>query len=72
MIRLTGRVKFFEYARGYGFIVGNDGREVFFHRKEIAIRNHDKRVLKKKQPVSFQIGPGLKGLEAKRVMPIPG
>jgi len=31
---VTGRVKVFIEARGFGFIVGGDGREYFFHEED--------------------------------------
>jgi cold shock protein len=33
--RMSGSVKFFEDDRGFGFIVGDDGRDYFTHRTKI-------------------------------------
>ena len=33
--REPGRVKFFDAAKGYGFLIRPDGEEIFFHRSEI-------------------------------------
>ncbi|MCK6462191.1 MAG: cold shock domain-containing protein [Planctomycetes bacterium] len=33
---MRGRVKWFDNARGWGFLVLDDGREVFVHWKDIA------------------------------------
>ena len=34
--RITGRVKWFNQERGYGFIVTDDYREIFAHRSQVA------------------------------------
>lgn len=28
---MKGKIKFFDYARGYGFILGDDGNDYFVH-----------------------------------------
>ena len=42
----TGRVKFFDDAKGFGFIAGDDGVEVFLHASAV--------------PADVQIKPGAK------------
>ncbi|WP_097025931.1 cold-shock protein [Clostridium peptidivorans] len=38
----TGVVKWFNNDKGYGFISGNDGRDVFVHHMQIKEKGHDK------------------------------
>lgn len=53
---MTGTVKFFNGSKGFGFIVAENGNDVFFHVTEIQgtePRDGDK--------VEFQMGEGKKG-----------
>jgi CspA family cold shock protein len=55
----TGTVKFFNNAKGFGFIVPDDGsKDVFVHKNDLVdqIREEDK--------VSFDVAEGPKGLNA--------
>lgn len=38
----TGVVKWFNNDKGYGFISGNDGRDVFVHHMQVKEKGHDK------------------------------
>ncbi len=61
-----GTVKFFNASRGYGFIVRDDGGdELFVHFSSIATDGF--KTLDEKSRVSFEVGQGKKGLEAKAV-----
>jgi CRISPR-associated protein Csm5 len=65
--RQTGRVKWFSEAKGYGFIVPDaGGGDVFVHISNIT----DGRPLSDGQRVSFVVGPGRKGPEARDVQPV--
>ena len=59
----TGKVKWFNNAKGYGFILPDDGNEdLFVHYSAIEMDGY--RTLKAGQPVSFDIVEGPKGLHA--------
>jgi len=62
----TGTVKWFNAAKGYGFIIPQDGTEdVFVHYS--AIRGEGFRTLIQGQNVSFQSETGPKGYQATEV-----
>lgn len=63
--RETGVVKFFNDQRGFGFITREDGGDIFVHYSNI--RGQGRRSLRDGQRVSFSIGPGRKGPEARDV-----
>jgi len=62
---LTGRVKWFDASKGFGFITKEDGTDIFVHFTQIA---HDGyRTLEEGQSVNFDIGQGNKGAAAQNV-----
>ena len=64
----TGRVKWFNEKKGFGFIVPDDGsEEVFVHHSNIAAEGY--RSLDEGQKVEYETGQGRKGLEATNVKP---
>ena len=64
-MRIRGTVKWFNEAKGYGFIKAPDGQEVFVHYS--AIQGTGFRTLHEGQAVEFEINMGPKGPEAKNV-----
>ena len=61
----TGRVKFYNENKGYGFIIIDDeGKELFVHQSEIKTADE---TLKKGQKVKFKVGKGPKGIHAVKV-----
>ncbi|MFC3606438.1 cold-shock protein [Stutzerimonas tarimensis] len=60
--RELGTVKWFNDAKGYGFIQREDGTDVFVHYR--AIRGEGHRSLSEGQKVEFTISQGQKGLQA--------
>jgi len=62
---MTGKVKWFNAAKGYGFITGEDGTEVFVHFS--AINSDGYKTLKDGQAVSYDVNNGDKGPQAVNV-----
>lgn len=65
--RLEGVVKWFNAAKGYGFIGREGGEDVFVHYSAIQAEGY--RRLEKGQKVEFTIEDGPKGLQAANVVP---
>ncbi len=63
--RMTGTVKWFNDAKGYGFIAREGGDDVFVHHS--AIESDGFRSLMENQQVEFSIEQGPKGLQAVQV-----
>jgi CspA family cold shock protein len=64
----TGRVKWFNDAKGYGFIAQEGGPDVFVH--YTAIKGDGFRSLTEGQLVEFEVAQGPKGLQAQNVAPL--
>ena len=60
-----GTVKWFNAEKGFGFICGDDGNDVFVH--HTAIIGEGYRSLDEGQKVSFDVTQGKKGLQASNV-----
>ncbi|WP_437880903.1 cold shock domain-containing protein CspD [Pseudomonas sp. LRF_L74] len=66
---LSGKVKWFNNAKGYGFIVA-EGRDEDLFAHYSAIHMEGYKTLKAGQPVSFDIIQGPKGLHAVNISPV--
>ncbi len=66
--REVGTVKWFNNAKGYGFIVREDGEDIFVHYS--AIRGEHYRTLDQGQNVEFTLVDSEKGLQAHDVVVI--
>ncbi|KPK87405.1 MAG: cold-shock protein [Deltaproteobacteria bacterium SM23_61] len=67
-MKLTGRVKWFNDAKGYGFIEQEGGRDIFVH--YTAIVGEGFKSLAEGQKVEFEIIEGAKGPQATKVVKI--
>ena len=64
--RETGTVKWFNDAKGYGFITRENGEDIFVHFS--SIRGEGYRTLDDGQSVEFVVAQGDKGLQAQDVV----
>ena len=64
--RVTGTVKWFNGAKGFGFIAREGGEDVFVH--YTAIRGDGFKNLEEGQSVEFEVTQGKKGLQATDVV----
>lgn len=61
----TGKVKWFNAEKGFGFITGEDGNDIFVHYTSINAEGY--RSLEDGQSVSFEIVEGDRGPQANNV-----
>lgn len=59
---MKGQVKWFDGKKGYGFITGENGKEIFVHFSGIVKEGF--KSLNEGQEVEFEIGTGAKGEQA--------
>jgi len=62
---MTGTIKTLHAAKGFGFILGEDKKEYFFHRT--AVKNAEFGGLSEGQEVTFEDAEGAKGPRAEDV-----
>ena len=62
----TGKVKWFDAKKGYGFIAQENGEDVFVHFSSIGGEGF--RTLEDGEEVTFDITQGTKGLQASNVL----
>ena len=63
---MEGTVKWFNAAKGYGFIAGADQTDYFAHFGEIQVEGY--KTLKEGQAVQFDVEDGPKGKMAKNII----
>ena len=63
--RETGTVKWFDNAKGWGFITRSSGDDIFVHYS--SVRGDGYRTLEDGQTVEFEVVQGAKGLQAQDV-----
>lgn len=66
--RMTGTVKWFNNAKGFGFITQNEGDDVFVHFR--SIRGDGYKTLDEGQTVEFNLVKGPKGFQAEDVIKV--
>lgn len=64
---VSGTVKWFNDAKGFGFISQESGQDVFVHYSAINSEGH--KTLKEGQKVTMNVSEGAKGLQAENVTP---
>lgn len=64
--RETGQVKWFNEKKGFGFIINQQGDDIFVHYKDI--QGVGFKTLRENDKVSFVLDKGPKGLKAQDVM----
>jgi CspA family cold shock protein len=62
---MNGTVKWFNKEKGYGFITGEDGKDVFAHFSQINSTGY--KSLEEGQEVTFEVAQGQKGLQAENI-----
>ena len=65
---LEGKVKWFNAAKGYGFIDGGESGDIFVHYS--VIQKEGYRTLSEGETVQFEMVEGPKGRQATNVVPI--
>lgn len=66
---MIGKVKWFDSKKGYGFILTDEGREIFVHYTGIVAEGF--KALTEGQNVEFEIGSNEKGEQAVNVSIVP-
>ncbi len=68
MSEYKGQVRWFNNAKGYGFLGRDGGPDVFVHYSSIQADGY--KTLKEGEPVEFDIIKGQQGLQADQVKPL--
>jgi CspA family cold shock protein len=67
-VKERGIVKWFNAAKGYGFIQRSSGEDVFVHHSAIVMEGY--RTLENGAEVEFEVRQGPKGLQAENVQKV--
>jgi CspA family cold shock protein len=61
----SGKVKWFDNKKGFGFIADDSGQDVFVH--HMSILGEGYKILNDGEPVTFEVIPSDRGLKAENV-----
>jgi CspA family cold shock protein len=61
---MEGKVKFFLPKKNFGFIIGEDGKEYFFHKIDLEDKNA---YINKDNDVSFEVEKTDRGIKAAKI-----
>ena len=65
---MNGTVKWFNAEKGFGFITGEDGKDVFAHFSQI--QSNGFKSLEEGQKVTYDVAQGQKGLQAENIQTV--
>ncbi|MDO4466309.1 MAG: cold-shock protein [Bacillota bacterium] len=65
---ITGKVKWFNAEKGFGFIIGEDGSDIFVHFSSINIDGY--KTLEEGQIVTYDLKNSERGKQALNVTPV--
>ena len=65
---MTGKVKWFDPEKGFGFINGGEGEDIFVHYSQIQEDGY--RSLEEGQEVTFELSRTTRGLQARNVVKV--
>jgi CspA family cold shock protein len=68
--REEGEVKWFNVSKGFGFIIRENGEEIFVHFRSIRGQDKERRSLRDGQRVSYEVADSDKGPQAEDVEPL--
>ena len=66
---MIGKVKWFDSKKGYGFILTEEGKEIFVHYTGVIAEGF--KALTEGQNVEFEVGGNEKGVQAVNVTVVP-
>ena len=59
----TGKVKWYDSKKGYGFIIGEDGKDIFFHFSGLKNSDGHEKIAENTE-ATYELQKGKKGLQA--------
>ena len=65
---MIGKVKWFDSKKGYGFIIAEDGKEIFVHYTGIVKEGF--KALSEGRTVEYELGDGAHGVQAINVVEV--
>lgn len=63
---MKGKVKWFNEEKGFGFITGEDGKDVFVHFSQI--NKNGFKTLKENEEVEYSVTKSVRGMQAENII----